>query len=204
MDIDSPHRKGPIKMVVRKPAEKVEETAVEKRADNSVSTQTFQRFTDADLRMIKSAEDAMRFATEQAGLVESIADELGTGFVVLEDKDTLVGTSFVILFFDFLEGDFGEFATMFIVTTNEKPERRLIVNDGSTGIYHQLQELAKKRNVGWAVPRGLSMSDYATCPPKDGGCGKARTERMTVCRHCGNESVQRGTGVTFYLDTTPV
>jgi hypothetical protein len=89
------------------------------------------------------------------------ASEYGTGFEVL-DKDAkgqLVGVPFIIL--DWVinnEGDFGEFVSLRIVTQDN---RKLIVNDGSTGIAKQIREIAEAGELrALYVKKGLRRSDY--------------------------------------------
>jgi hypothetical protein len=94
-----------------------------------------------------------------AGDIVSAA-EYGTGFEVL-DKDAkgqLVGVPFIILDWVINEGDFGEFVSLRLVTQDN---RKLIVNDGSTGIAKQVREMAEageQRAV--YVKKGLRRSDY--------------------------------------------
>lgn len=197
-------------MAIRKNAEKTEETAVAvEEAQNEVGAPANAltvdwKLSDEELRSLSNTEDVMALMAAKYGTVESITDSLGTGFrVMLEgEKSRLVGESIIILQFSFTMGDFGEFASaaLFCPRTSD----RLILNDGSTGIYYQLKELAKKRMGGWGVPHGLRVSEYDTCPPskEDGGCGRPRRANVAQCPSCLNESEKRGKGSTYYLDTT--
>src|SRR5438270_347349 len=64
------------------------------------------------------------------------AAELGNGWAVLgsKEKGRLVGVPFLVLSYSMNDGDNGEFVSAQVVTNTE----RLILNDGSTGIYQQL------------------------------------------------------------------
>jgi|ERR1041385_275526 hypothetical protein len=160
-----------------------------------------ERFKDDELRAVTSFEDAMALLVQTYGGVESITDfELGNGFKIATDdeKNRLVGVSFIILHFQFNEGDYGDFVSVTLVTQHGD---RIVLNDGSTGIYEQLKDVARTgRYGGIAVPHGLRKSEYDTCPD----CGKPRPQSATTCRNerCESTSEKRATGATFYLDVT--
>lgn len=160
---------------------------------------TGRRFDDATLRGISSFEDAMRLAADTYGSVIGDADlELGNGFRVAtdDDKARLVNVPFIILTYTFNDGDYGEFATMMVITSPNGD--RLIVNDGSTGIFSQLLDIMKttNRTGGIFIERGLRVSEYATCSE----CGKPRKPSEAQCGTCGDDSERRSKGRTFYLD----
>lgn len=192
-------RKTTEKSTVKSDTDNASDTAVVHTALTDVAL--YERPTDTELRGIGNLEDAMAFMAERYGAVEAITERLGNGFSILKDKKPLVGVPFYILYTDLIDGEFGEFATMAVITADTN-QRRFIVNDGSTGIYQQVTELREQRAGGFFVPQGLRESTYATCPSKEGGCGRARDERKTECPHCGNDSTTRGTGSTYYLDTS--
>lgn len=125
-------------------------------------------FSDAELRGISSFEDALRLAEEKYGDVIDAAEEIGSGFVMLDNKDKLVGEPFVILSFAFPEGDFldengnpGHYAVVRLVT---KHGDRLVLTDGSHGIYQQLEDfhIRSGRTGGLLVSGGLRKSEYKT------------------------------------------
>lgn len=131
-------------------------------------TMTDVNFSDTELRSVSSFEDAMRLAAEKYGSVIDAADEIGSGFVMLDNKDKLVGEPFVILSYSFPEGDYrdadgniGHFAVMRVVT---KHGDRFVVTDGSHGIYSQLDEFHVRsgRKGGILVNGGLRKSEYET------------------------------------------
>lgn len=174
-----------------------EETAVA-LADARKEISARERFSDAELKAIESYEDALRLVTETYGEVLQVSDKLGNGFALLPDteKGRLIDIPFLILHSQFSAGEYGEFASMAVMTSRGE---RLIVNDGSTGICAQLRELVTEtgRYGGYAV-RGLRSSEYATCPE----CGKPMTRDLTDCRNCGKTvGEKRSKGTTYYLST---
>lgn len=120
---------------------------------------------EAFLSTIRSFEDALTYSATQGGAID-IADPdwgLSSGFTVLDndDKGTLCGVPFIIVRTTEHLGDHGVFHTMFIVTQDG---RRLIVNDGSTGISQQLARLFDGRpdlmDRPMIVRQGLRESRY--------------------------------------------
>lgn len=124
-------------------------------ATQEVSKVNGPAITDADAASIASMDDALRLL---GGDVVTTFSESGEWDVV-EDKSHLVGVPFVGLRWRFNKGDAGEFVSMEVVTEDG---RRLIVNDGSTGIYQQLLRLTTEtgRTAGIACKKGLRRSDY--------------------------------------------
>lgn len=127
---------------------------------------------DADLGAIQSFADAMALLQSAGMTVADITEEYGTGFDVLDDKRQLVKVPFLILSWRFSEGDHGKFVSMMIVTREAGGvSRKLIVNDGSTGIRKQMEEISEDRlqkfkgdvnkaHAGLLVPKGLRISEY--------------------------------------------
>lgn len=111
-------------------------------------------FSENELRDLDNMFDVMR-----AQDVANIADVMGTGFSVLEDKNRLIGVEFVIVRYGVHEGENGQFTTIHVVTTNKE---KFVVNDGSTGIHAQLAEYKERagRVCPLYVPRGLRVSEY--------------------------------------------
>ena len=176
-----------------------EGNAVELSVDNMRALASIQAFAgDAEMRAITSYEDALALAEAVHGNVINIAEELGTGFALLEDKGKLEDVEFVLLQWRFSAGDFGGgFVSAGLVTvTGDK----YIINDGGKGIFVQLMELTQetKRFGGVKVPNGLRKSDYPTCPE----CGKPMSRDEVECSNtkCGYEGDKRGQGTTYYLD----
>ncbi len=118
-----------------------------------------RRFSNDDLRSITDFKSAANLAL-QRGPVIDISAEFGSGFDVLptDQKGTLVGVEFVVLEWHFSEGDNGEFVSAIIVTADG---RKLILNDGGTGICAQFRALTD-RDIDNAlyVKRGLRASVF--------------------------------------------
>lgn len=120
-----------------------------------------KEFASEDLAAITSFEDALKLVTEKLGQENVlVADqEIGDGFKLLENKDTLQGVEMLIVSWDFHQGDHGEFVSAKVVT---KTGDKFIVNDGSSGIRDQLMSLSAKKNQqgGLFCRKGLRRSDY--------------------------------------------
>ena len=128
------------------------------------------RFDDDVLRNVQTVDDALELLRAQFGdqATVTIDDELGTGFALADDKmkDSLVGVPMLLLYWAFNQGDYRDadgnaqdFVTVALVTEDG---RKIIVNDGSTGICAQLWELTDRsgRQNGLIVKRGLRKSEY--------------------------------------------
>jgi len=91
--------------------------------------------------------------------------DYGSGFTVCEDKRQLIGVPLVIIQWRFSAGDYGTMVNAAVMTQDG---RKLIVNDGSTGIMQQLLDVTDKRaeknhptpQAGLLVKEGLTVSDY--------------------------------------------
>jgi hypothetical protein len=108
------------------------------------------------------------------------SSEMGNGWAILSGKEKarLCGVSLLVLAYNFNDGDNGEFVSAQVVTNSE----RLIVNDGSTGIYQQLKDLSEAGETrAIYCKRGLKRSDYTFTDPK------TKEEKEAT---------------TFYLDTS--
>jgi hypothetical protein len=176
----------------------------------SADTSVMRELTDDVLRGIGDTgdafADALAIAEQLYGSVQDITEEFGTGFELVSDKNSLVGVKFVLLKWNFTQGDFGVFVSAAVVTAKG---RKYILNDGSTGICQQLREFSMRTGKfgGFVAPRGLRSSQYATCQ----ACGKPRSSFDETCPGilqngsvCGDTNTARGTGSTYYLDTAAV
>ncbi len=110
------------------------------------------------LEEVQSFNDALLAVESVFGALID-ATELGDGFQLVKNKDTLIGIPFIILDFKFADGDYSEFTAVKLVTADNK---KVVIIDGSTGIYAQLKSLATRYNRfgGIAVKGGLTRSDY--------------------------------------------
>lgn len=123
-------------------------------------------FRDADLAAIGSFADAVK-ALEAFNVAVEKTSDYGTGFVIVKDKNVLIGVDFLILDWRFTDSSKyeGDFVSAACVT---KDGRKLILNDGSTGIRDQLKLVTSERikkghdhpQAGILVQNGLVRSDY--------------------------------------------
>lgn len=142
------------------------------------------RFDAEVLRSIENFSDVASLFDSVGAQVET-ADDYGNGFELVQNengKAALVGVPLIILGWTFGDGDYGKFVTMFIVT---KDGRKLIVNDGSTGICKQLENITRQRTergvnqpqMALKVDKGFSRGDY-TYVAADGTRSPATTFRL--------------------------
>lgn len=130
-------------------------------------------FSDDDLRALKSMSDLTDLLNSRELNVTTITDVLGDGFELVDENDILVKIPFVMLTETESMGDFGPFVTIRVMT---KDGRKLIVNDGSTGIRDQMRSLrAKGIELPVWVPGGLRVSRYQFIDPNTGEEKSART-----------------------------
>lgn len=115
------------------------------------------RPSEEQLAAINNLDDARAFLEAQGISVESIA-EYGSGFEVAE-KNRLIGNPFIVVDGKVNHGEYGDFVSLLVVT---KANEKLIINDGSTGIYHQCLELLTHRKTlaGVVCAHGLRKSTY--------------------------------------------
>ncbi len=79
----------------------------------------------------------------------------------LTEKQKLIGEPFIITDLRFWDGDKGPVVSVCLLT---KDGRKLVFNDGSSGIFRQLQDIVSQTNrfSGIKVMRGLRASSYET------------------------------------------
>jgi len=137
-----------------------------------------RELTNDVLRGITTADEAMRLIAEinQSAPIQ-IGEVLGNGFEVLpnERKNQLESEPFVIIDWRFYKGEKGPgmVVALMIVT---KAGRKLIINDGSTGIRDQVTELDKSGvRAPVVVPNGLKSSNYDYTNPDTGEVSRATT-----------------------------
>ncbi len=122
-----------------------------------------QRFDDNDLRSLQSWADVSALISRE-GLEVVAADQvLGNGFALLtsDEKATLVGVPMILLDWRFNTGDMGTFVSIMAAVKSGDTMRKVIINDGSTGICAQLETLYNRGIVGpLLVKNGLVRSDY--------------------------------------------
>ena len=105
-------------------------------------------WSDAQLREITSFSDALAAAQEEGEEIALASQEIGSGFVVLDDKDFLLKVPFLMLEWRFnagkYENDMGEKTDFVSITLVTKNNDKYILNDGSTGIARQLREYSDR------------------------------------------------------------
>lgn len=149
---------------------------------DSTTVERKRLYSDEELRNLKSWSEVVALSGKP--IVNVAETELSTGFSVVTDKNSLVGVPFILLDWTFSMGDMGEFVSANIIT---RDDRKLILNDGSTGICAQLHRLTPGAPIG--VARGLRKSEYAR-----------KDENGEVILNPKTGQPERAT--TFYLDTS--
>ena len=130
------------------------------------------RFSDEDLAGFRNFADVAQYFQDE-GLVSDNFADYGTGFTVVKDKRQLIGTDLFLIAWRFTLGKQGGFVTAFAQAADG---RKLIVNDGSTGIRDQLERVTHKRllrkhpnpTAGLRVRGGLRVSEYEIDDPETG------------------------------------
>lgn len=123
----------------------------------------------ATLQNLATFDDAVALLTQQYGTIEDANRVIGSGFSLMDGsaKSRLVGEPFLIVHCMFPEstdyknedGTAAHYAVTHIIT---KDGRKLILTDGGTGIYRQLEEwcIRSGRYGGLMVAGGLRESKY--------------------------------------------
>lgn len=157
-------------------------TTEETTSKNEVIT---DRWDVTTLRAIDGWDEAMQLLTEEYGIVEDATQVIGSGFALMsaKDKARLVDERFLVMHVMFPEssehkdedGAWLHYAVAHIITSDG---RKLILTDGGTGIYRQLEEwvLRSGRRGGLMVPGGLRESVYDL----PDGSGKGTTYYLAV------------------------
>jgi hypothetical protein len=120
--------------------------------------------SDDDLRTIGESGDAFADALALANRLGNVIDagkELGTGFDVTE-KNSLIGQAFIVLEAR-KNNDETTGRAFWSLTAVTKDGRKVIINDGGSGIAAQMDSLDSKHNgkvVPLVVAGGLRVSTY--------------------------------------------
>ena len=149
--------------MVARAAQETESTSAELEAPSL--------YSEDEIKGLTSFGDAVALANEKGGITDG--KDLGIGLEVVE-KEQLVGVEMILLEWRFNSGDFGPFVS---VTAMTKDNRKLVFNDGSTGIFSQLEEIADTGKTGNIYLRkGLRKSTYDN--PQ--GEGKSTTYYLAI------------------------
>lgn len=110
----------------------------------------------------ESWEDVQRVLEEAPDSVAIVDD-----YVKLDLKEQLVNIPFWVNKWWFSEGDQGEYATMQCLVSREimtptGPTRKIVITDGSTGIFQQLRKITMStgQSTRLIVRNGLRVSRY--------------------------------------------
>lgn len=139
---------------------------------NNGQLEVGRMFDDSSLRKITNFDEAFAAAQEMYGDVVDASTTIGTGFDLMQtdEKDQLVGEPFIVLEIKFNWSDqYNQEFVSFVAVTEHG--RRVIVNDGSTGIYAQLRSFVDEYNRygGILVKGGLRRSDYPATDDRPAG-----------------------------------
>lgn len=148
-----------------------------------VAMSVTERFSDSELRSVDSFEIALALAEATYGDTIEASDVIGSGFVMLDNKDRLIGERFIILHMSFpasqtfRDKDTGEFAHFVAAMIVTERNERLVLVDGGAGIYSQLDEwYVRTGRSGGLIVRGLRKSEYDL----PDGSGKGITHYLNV------------------------
>lgn len=141
-------------------------------------------FSTEDYASITSFADALELVNERLGGEVIDSQDLGDGFALCEDKDSLLKIPFIILATTFSEGEYkdeaGNLTTFVSCRIVTQDGRKLVLNDGGTGIHDQilLMHQHHPETVGKPIicRNGLRKSTY--------------------------DHPQHGKATTYYLDTS--
>lgn len=118
------------------------------------------QYSTEQYREINTFADALRMAEASFGNLVT-AEDLGDGFVLVkeEQKRGLVGVPMVCLYAQLRTGDLGGYVVCRCIA---KDNRKVVIVDGSTGMYDQLKTYMETHDGRWINiwGKGLRASDY--------------------------------------------
>lgn len=146
-------------------------------------------FAADDLRNIESFDDALKLMQAAGVEIEDASDAIGDGFVLVDDKSTLVGIPLVFLTWSESTGEQGDYTVARVVAkmANGTVGKFVVVDGSSTGIHEQLKQYSASRGGkvgGLTTFGGLRKSDYEVELPN---------EKTGV--------LEKRKATTFYIDT---
>lgn len=143
---------------------------------------------------ITSMDDAIALLQSKGIIVVEAADEIGDGFLLIDDKSKLIDIPLLIISWNVNAGDFSQtfVSVRAIARFGQKEDTKIVFNDGGTGIKEQLEAYAAKykdRPMGGIfVHHGLRASVYGL--DKDDQPVKLGSPEAV------------GKAVTYYLNTS--
>ena len=134
-------------------------------ANGVVLPETVSLISEAMLGEIQSFDDALTVINAVfAGQIVEADKVLGTGFGVADEKAAYIGVTFVILKADRNVSDKGEKGRFWSLHCVTKDGRKVILNDGGSGIADQLDALYERHPETLGKPmlvkKGLRASSY--------------------------------------------
>lgn len=102
----------------------------------------------------ETVDDLEEYFAEHGGIIEF----RGSNWTVVK-KEELLSKPFTIADIRFYEGTFGDACAILLMTADNE---RLVINDGSTGVFQQCKFAVAKagRRGGMYCPNGLRKSEY--------------------------------------------
>ena len=94
--------------------------------------------------------------------LEVVEFDGGSDWTLVGDKSTLIDVPFVIAMIRFNHPDTGQKGKFASVCCYTEDGKKIVFNDGGTGVYRQLLDFADKhgRTTGIMCSKGLRRSDY--------------------------------------------
>lgn len=134
-------------------------------ANGVVLPETVSLVSDSMLAEIQSFDDALAVINDVfSGQIVEADKVLGTGFGVADEKAAYIGVTFVILKADRNVSDKGEKGRFWSLHCVTKDGRKVILNDGGSGIAEQLDALYERHPETLGKPmlvkKGLRASSY--------------------------------------------
>ena len=120
---------------------------------------TGKRFEPGTLQIQDLRSDVVPNSFEEAVALWETPIEVKSDWELVTDKRQLIGKPFLIQKVRFYEGNYGPAVAVMAITQDN---RRVVFNDGSSGIMQELLTMCEKhkRDGGFMVPNGLRMSEY--------------------------------------------
>lgn len=136
------------------------EVAVPEVVDETPSVMDLNKFFHVEDSFVPESFAELEDYFEGAG---GLVEFQGSVYDIVQ-KSTLVGVPFAIVDIRFYKGSYGDACAVMCLVEDEDSGRvrRVVFNDGSTGIYRQCLNAVTRngRRGGFACPRGLRRSDY--------------------------------------------
>ena len=120
---------------------------------------TGKRFEPGALQIQDLRSDVVPNSFEEAVALWESPIEVKSDWELVTDKRQLIGKPFLIQKVRFYEGNYGPTVAVMAITQDN---RRVVFNDGSSGVMQELLTMCEKhkRDGGFVVPNGLRMSEY--------------------------------------------